>query len=248
MVETTEGSQPVEVRGEFTVSQPAGHPRRHADRRGTGGQSRPDPAGARQPLHLAADHRRGIAARRVTRFHHPPASAEEERDRLRPALRPLLRGLRSRRRLPALAGQDDHRVRRPPLLHDHHEPPPAAHQRVVRRARDRAGQERRRRQPRVLARARDERPRREWFVYRQPRGGVAGAPPPDVPRRHHLRRDAGCSRPRRPSRRRPWHRHGGDEGLQPARRGGVLLPPQAHGVEAGLAPARRRPYGDDVWD
>ena len=64
---------------------------------------------------------------------------------LRAPLRPVLRGLRDRRRLPALAGQDHDRVRRPPLLPDHDEPSPAAHQRVVRRERDRARQERRRR-------------------------------------------------------------------------------------------------------
>ena len=64
---------------------------------------------------------------------------EELRDHPRAPVRPPLRGLRGRRRLPALAGQDDHRVRRPPLLHDHHEPPPAAHQRLVRRARVAAG-------------------------------------------------------------------------------------------------------------
>ena len=39
---------------------------------------------------------------------------------------------------------------------------------------------------------------------------------------------------------RPRHRDGGDEGLQPARRGGLLLPPQAHGLEDGAA---RRPAG-----
>ena len=70
------------------------------------------------------------------------------------------RGLRARRHLPALAGQDDHRGRRPPLLHADDEPPPPAHERVVRRARDGARAERRRGQPRLLARARDVRARR----------------------------------------------------------------------------------------
>ena len=44
---------------------------------------------------------------------------------------------------------------------------------------------------------------------------------------------------------RPRHREGGDQGHQPARRGGLLLPPQAHGLEAGPRaaaglPLRRR--------
>src|SRR6266436_4167538 len=42
-------------------------------------------------------------------------------DRARTALRAVLRGLRARRRVQALAGQDHHRVRRPSLLHDHDE-------------------------------------------------------------------------------------------------------------------------------
>ena len=47
---------------------------------------------------------------------------------------------------------------------------------------------------------------------------------------------------------RPGHRHRGDQGVQPARRGGLLLPPQGHGLEAGGGPApappvRRRRLG-----
>ena len=53
---------------------------------------------------------------------------------------------------------------------NHH---PVAHERVVRRARVRPRQEPRRRQPRVLARARHERPRRVGIGDRQPRGRVA---------------------------------------------------------------------------
>ena len=111
----------------------------------------------------------------------------------RAPVRPLPRGLRRRRRVQALAGQDDHRVRRPPLLHDHDEPPPAAHQRLVRRA-ERAGPQRGGRQPRLLARARDERARRERRGDRQPRGRDAAAQVPDVPRRHDPRRDPGARR------------------------------------------------------
>ncbi len=135
----------------------------------------PLPLAARQPASPGAC--RSTASRwPAPRSGSPPAPGHGAGSRvtvLRPALRPVLRGLRARRRLPPLAGQDDHRVRRPPLLHDHDEPPSPAHQRVVRRARDGARQERRRRQPRLLARARDERARRERLVHRQPGGRVA---------------------------------------------------------------------------
>ena len=122
----------------------------------------------------------------------------------------LLRGLRARRRLPALAGQDDHRGRRPPLLHDHDEPPSAAHRRVVRGDADAVRQERRGRQPRLLARARHERPRRERRRDRQPRGRGAPAQAPDVPRRHDLRGDEGAREARVAEPSRPRRRHGRD--------------------------------------
>ena len=54
------------------------------------------------------------------------------RGQRRPPLRPLPRGVRGRRRVQALAGQDGDRGRRPPVLPDHDEPPPAAHQRRLR--------------------------------------------------------------------------------------------------------------------
>ena len=44
-------------------------------------------------------------------------------------VRPLPRGVRGRRRVQALAGQDRDRGGRPPVLPADHEPPPAAHQR-----------------------------------------------------------------------------------------------------------------------
>ena len=50
---------------------------------------------------------------------------------------------------------------------------------------------------------------------------------PDVPRRHHLRRDAGARQEGVDVQARPGHRDRRDQGLQPARRGGLLLPPQA---------------------
>ena len=48
------------------------------------------------------------------------------------AVRPLLRGVRGRRDVQALAGQDGHGVRRPPVLPHHDEPPPAAPRRQLR--------------------------------------------------------------------------------------------------------------------
>ena len=109
----------------------------------------------------------------------------------------------------------------------------------------RAGAQRRRRQPRVLARARHERARRERRGHRQPRGRDAAAQAPDVPRRHHLRRDPGARREGVVVEARPRHRHRRDQGLQPGRQGGLLLPPPGHGVEArrGAAPPAplRRP-------
>ena len=129
----------------------------------------------------------------------------------RPAVRSLLRGVRARRRLPPLAGQDHHRGRRPSLLHDHHEPPPAAHQRVVRRARDGAGQERGGRQPRLLAGARHERARRQRRrpspTSRSSRSSTGSRPStatPSTPRpggrqgRVEARSTTGASSPSRP--------------------------------------------------
>ena len=55
---------------------------------------------------------------------------------------------------------------------------------------------------------------------------------PDLPRRHHLRRDPGPRCHTIEVQGRPGHRHRGDEGLQPARRGSVLLPAQVDGLEA----------------
>ena len=101
------------------------------------------------------------------------------------------------------------------------------------------GQERRGRQPRVLARARHERARRERCRHRQPRGRVAQHKKPtfhgDTIYAETRVLDEGVVVEGRPRR-----RHGRDQGLQPARRGGLLLPPQGDGVEAG---ARRRPAG-----
>ena len=175
------------------------HSRRLAHRRRPGRQPRSIPLapGTRFAWRLTIDGESlpGASLGFTTR----PRARRRGRDRLRPAVRPLPGGLRPGRRLPALARQDDHRVRRPPVLHDHDEPPPAAYQRVVRRARDRAGQNVVVGQPRLLARAGHERPRRQRFVHRQPRGRVAlhRSPPstatPSTPRR-------GCSTPPHPSR------------------------------------------------
>ena len=123
---------------------------RHAGRRPHRGQLRTDSPAGRLAFHVAHGHRRRVAARRrrsrSRRARRSPSASKSNRpswrarrwchEHIRATLRPLLRGVRSRRHLQALARQDDHRGRRPPLLHDHDEPPPAAHQRLVRRARD----------------------------------------------------------------------------------------------------------------
>ena len=91
----------------------------------------------------------------------PDCASLSRHDRSRATLRSLLRGLRARRRLQALAGQDDHRVRRPlfcMITMNHH--PLHTDAWYAERA-DAVRQERRRRQPRVLARARHVGPRRE---------------------------------------------------------------------------------------
>ena len=158
-----------------------------------------------------------------------PTHGGDPGDRPRAPLRPHLRGVRGRRRLPPLAREDHHGVRRPPLLHDHHEPPPAPHQRVVRGAGP-PGPQRGGGQPRLLAGAGHERPRRVGPGGGQPGGRGAQALQAHVPRRHHPRRDPG---PRQEAHVEggPGHRLGRDQGHQPARRGGLLLPPQGDGLD-----------------
>ena len=70
------------------------------------------------------------------------------------AVRTQLRGVRGRCDLQALARQDGHRVRRPPVLPAHDEPPPAAPRRALRGGDDAVRQERRRGQLRLLDPAR----------------------------------------------------------------------------------------------
>ena len=94
-------------------------------------------------------------------------------------------------------------------------------------------------QPRLLARARHERARRERLGHRQPRDRDAEARQADLPRRHHLRRDPGA-RQEGDVRRQAGHRDRRDQGHQPARRRGLLLQAQGDGVEAGRS---RRPAG-----
>ena len=66
MVDTPEGSHPLEVRSDFQVARPASGAGRHAGRRGDGDQLDAAAAGAREPIHLAAHHRwrvpRGLGA------------------------------------------------------------------------------------------------------------------------------------------------------------------------------------------
>ena len=135
-------------------------PRRAARRRRSSPRSwgaPPSPTSSRAPARRRWRHgrlaRRGWPAPRLRRSR--PHAGELTRDRDRPPLRPLLRGLRGRRRLPALARQDHHRGRRPPVLHDHDEPPPDCTPTTGSpRTRPPHGQERGGGQPRVLAGAR----------------------------------------------------------------------------------------------
>ena len=85
-----------------------------------------------------------------------------------------------------------------------------------------------------------ERAGRERRGHRQPRDRVAAPRQAHLPRRHHLRRHQGA-RGQGDLEGRPGHRHRGDQGDQPAWRGGLLLPPQADGVEAGPRPAAGLP-------
>ena len=76
MMETPDGTQPVEVRGEFTVNQPPGIPEGSPDRRGSRGQPGPHPVAAGHPLRLADDDRRRGVARSLAGLHDPPRPAE----------------------------------------------------------------------------------------------------------------------------------------------------------------------------
>ena len=149
-------------------------------------------AGTRVRFNLPA----ALCARRTRRRSHREPDSPPTRPSAklrRPLLRPLPRGVRGRRRLQALAGEDRHRGRRPPLLPDHDEPPSAAHQRRV-RGQEPAGPQRRGRPARLLAGARHERLRRLRQGDRQPRHRGAHPPGPGLPRRHAVRPRPRCSR------------------------------------------------------
>ena len=135
LMETADGTQPVEVRGEFTVSQPQGIPEGSPIDVALAVNLGPIPLapGTRFAWRLTIDGESLPGASLGFTTRPRPSQVERVTVYDRP-VRPLPRGLRPRRHLPALARQDDHRVRRPSLLHDHDEPPPAAHQRVVRRS------------------------------------------------------------------------------------------------------------------
>src|SRR3954469_21920655 len=162
-------------------------------------------------------------ASRKEPFDHDPAG---ERRRHRPgragaqrraSVWALPRGVRGRRRLQALAGEDGHRVRRPPVLPADDEPPPAAHQRRLRGAVP-AGPQRRRRPARLLAGARDERVGRERQGDRQPRDRGAQAPGAGVPRRHAVLRVRGPREARVAVQARPRDGPRPHAGAQPGRR------------------------------
>ena len=148
-------------------------------------------------------------------------------------------------RLQALAGQDGHRVRRPPVLPAHHEPPPAAPGRAT-----------------TPEKTTDfgrnvvvgnyvyslllgmSVPRRLRQGHRQPGGRVAAARGAHLPRRHALRRDDGAG-----ARRRHAPRPTGaivqveTAGLQAGRHRGLRVPPQGDGADRQpyVTGARRRP-------
>ena len=96
------------------------------------------------------------------------------------AVRTQLRGVRGRRDLQALAGQDGHRVRRPPVLPPHDEPPPAPPRRALRRGDDAVRPERRGRQLRLLDPARHvgarTSPARRSPTWRSSRCGTSRRP------------------------------------------------------------------------
>ena len=156
----------------------------------------------------------------------------------RHAVRPLLRGVRGRRRLQALARQDGHGVRRPPVLPADDEPPPAAPRRPLRRV-DRIRSQRRRRQLHLLIAARHVGARRVGQGDREPRGRVAQARPSDVPRRHHLRRDDRAGHDGVPVEDRPRRGAGRDARAQPGRRRRVRVPAQGDGAQAPSRGVRR---------
>ncbi len=99
------------------------------------------------------------------------------------------------------------------------------------------GQERRGRQPRLLARARHERAGRLRQGDREPRDRVAAPRAPDVPRRHHLRAHDRARQARVAEQARPRHRHGRDGRLEPARGDRVRVPAARARAEAPAWPA-----------
>src|SRR6478735_10042050 len=155
-------------------------------REGVTGISR---TGSGAPMASGAKYERGLRIRGIMPSHEPSRYRWTDARGLRRApVRPLPRGVRGRRGLQALAGQDGHRGGRSPVLPADHEPPPAAHQRRLRGAVP-AGQERRRRALRLLARARHERVRHLGQGDREPRHGGAQPSGAGLPRRHAVRRD-----------------------------------------------------------
>ena len=168
---------------------------------------------------------------------HRPGRARGLR---RPSVRALPRGVRGRRRLQALAGEDRDRGRRPPLLPDHDEPPPAAPQRRLRGG-VAAGPERRRRAARLLAGARDVGLRRLRQGDRQPRDRGALAPEPGLPRRHALLRVRGARRAPVAVEARPRRGQGPHPRLQAGRHPGRRVQARGAGPEATRTATRRRP-------
>ena len=168
------------------------------------------------------------------RADHRPGGARGLRS---PRVRPLPRGVRGRRDLQALAGEDRDRGRRPPLLPDHDEPPPAAPERRL-RVGVAAGAERRRRAAGLLAGARDVGLRRLGEGDRQPRDRGALPPEPGLPRRHALLRVRGARGPAVAVEARPRRRQGPHPRLQADGRPGRRV--QARGADPAQEPRRAR--------
>ena len=142
-------------------------------------------AGTAHERHPGARRSRRPAARPRHRRRCSPSSATAPRrsqrarrrglvtihDARRGAVRALLRGVRGRRRLPALAGPTHHRGRGSPLLHADDGRQPGPRRRALRGDRDGGRPQPRRRDLRLRAAARHERPR-----YRRARRSPHSAP------------------------------------------------------------------------
>ena len=259
--DTPEGAQTIEVARGFLGHRPAGRAGGHAGRRADRGQLRTDPTRSRRALHLALRRRRrdpaggdGVVHARPRRSSpsSPRATRLGQTGRVTTYDRPFGRYLEDfvvgdvYRHWPGktITEADDHLFCMITMNHHplHTNAWFAEHETVHRRN--------------VVV---------GNLVYSLVLGmsvpDVSGsaianlevetlrAPQPDLPRRHHLRRDPRARRDALDVQAGPRRRDRRVEGLQPG-----------HGLEVcyfrrrvmvwrgDAAPPRRRPYGDDVWD